>query len=426
MFPLTAGGQQSWSLQDCIKYAWDNNIQIKQQQILSEQNRNNLLQSQYNYLPSLSGSVSHSMNWGRSVNMQDLQIIQNKLSQSSSLSFRASTDIFNGFQKKYNIENKKLVYEISIQDESQLKNNISIEISRAYLQILLSREILKTAEESYDNINKQVERTKKFVDAGSQAMGALLEIEAQLATERVAVVSAQNQLRTNILTLKQMLDLPDETSFEIAVPEINIDNKIYKGENIYDLYSESLDLPQIESAKLNTENSKVQLKMAKGQLLPSLSLSAGYGTYFADSRSDAFFTQLRDNRNPSIGFSLSIPIFNSLSAKTNVKNAELGVKNAELNLRSKEHALYKEIQQAVNDAVSLYEKYLASQQNVKALEESFRYVQEKFNLGTVSATDFTIARTNLNKAKSEFYQAKYQYVFQLKVIDFYKGIKIEL
>lgn len=426
LLPLSASGQKNWTLQECIKYAWENNIQLKQQEIATEQNKNNADQSKLGYLPTLNGSVSHSMNWGRSVNMQDLQIIQNKLSQSSSMSLRASVDIFSGFQKKYNIESKKALYEISKLDAGQLKNNIAIEISRAYLQILLSKEILNTAEESYKSINEQVNRTKILVNAGSQAMGTLLEIEAQMASERYQVVNAQNQVRTNILNLKQLLDLPENTQFDIVLPQIDITDRPFEGENLNDLYNASLELPQIKSAGLNAKNSQTQLRLAKGQLLPSLSLSAGYGTYYSDSRTDDFYTQLKDNRNPSVSFSLSIPIFNSLSAKTSVKNAELGVKNAELNLKSKEQALFKEIQQANNEALSLYQRYVASGQNVKATEESFRYVQEKFNLGTLNATDFTVAKTNLIKARSEFYQAKYQFIFQLKVLDFYKGVPIEL
>lgn len=426
ILPLTLSGQKAWTLQECIKYAWENNIQLKQQEIVSEQSKNNVEQAKYSFLPTLNGSLSHSMNWGRSVNMQDLQIIQNKLYQSTGASVRASVDIFNGFQKSYDAQSKKIQYEITLQDASLLKNNISIEISRAYLQILLSKEVFKVSQESFNSISEQVVRTKKLVDAGSQAMGTLLEMEAQMATERVQVVNAQNQVRANILTLKQLLDLPEEISFDVLIPDIDVTLAMFKGEDINNLYSISMNLPQIQSAKLALQNSGTNLKLAKGQLLPSVSLSAGYGTNYSDSRSDAFFQQMKDNRNPSVSFSLSIPIFNSLSAKTMVKNAELSLKNSQLNLKSKEQQLFKEIQQANNDALALYEKYIASGQNVKAMEESFRYVQEKFNIGALNATDFTVAKTNLIKAKSDYIQSKYQFVFQLKVLDFYKGAQIVL
>lgn len=426
ILPLALSGQKAWTLQECIKYAWENNIQLKQQEIVSEQSKNNVEQAKLSFLPTLNGSVSHSLNWGRSVNMTDLQIIENKLNQSSGVSLRASVDLFSGFQKSYDSQIKKTQYEITLQDASLLKNNLSIEISRAYLQILLSKEVFKVTQESFSSMAEQVSRTRKFVDAGSQAMGNLLEIEAQLASERVQVVNAQNQLRANVLTLKQLLDLPDETSFDVLVPDIDFSLTLFKGEDINNLFAISSNLPQIQSAKLAFQNSGTQLKLAKGQLLPSISMSAGYGTNYSDTRSDAFFQQMKDNRNPSVSFSLSIPIFNSLSAKTSVKNAELGLRNSQLNVKSKEQQLFKEIQQANNDALALYEKYIASGQNVKAMEESFRYVQEKFNIGALNATDFTVARTNLFKAKSDFIQSKYQFVFQLKVLDFYKGAQIVL
>ena len=136
--------------------------------------------------------------------------------------------------------------------------------------------------------------------------------------------------------------------------------------------------------------------------------------------------QFNENRNPSISFGLSIPIFNNWQSNTAIKNARLGVRNAEIEVRNTEQILYKEIQQANSDALGYYERYKASSQSVKAMEESFRYVQQKFDLGVLNATDYTVAKTNLFKAQSEFYQAKYQYVFQLKILDFYKGIPITL
>lgn len=424
--PLAAAGQKSWTLQECIRYAWENNIQLKQQEIASEQNKNNVLEAKMEFLPTVNSSVSHSMNWGRSVNMNDLQIIRNQLSQSTSVSLSASLTLFNGFAKQNNVASKKLLYEISELDAEKIKNNISLQISKAYLQILLSKEILRVSEENYKSIFEQVERTRKLVSAGNMAMGSQLEMEAQLASGRVQVVDAQSQLKTNLLTLRQLLTLPENEVFEIATPDIEGKIKSYMGENVNDLYNRSLNLPQIKSAKIAEENYALQLKIAKAQMIPSVRMSASYGSYFADSRSESFFNQIKDNRNPSLGFSLSIPIFNALNAKTSVKNSRLALKSASLNVIDWQQQIYKEVEQANNDALSYFEKLLASEQNVKSMEESFRYVKEKFNIGALNATDYTVSSTNLLKAKSEYLQAKYQFVFQLKVLDFYKGIEIVL
>ncbi|MFA6335692.1 MAG: TolC family protein [Bacteroidales bacterium] len=426
LIPLTLSAQKRWSLEECIKYAWDNNLSIKQQEITVEQSENNVLQSKLRYLPSLNASLSHSMNWGRSVNMQDLQIIENKLSQSTSTSLSASVNLFEGLQKSNDLKSKKVVREISVQEVSRIKNQISIEISRAYLQILLSKEILQTAVQSLESVKQQAERTGKLVNAGSIAYSSLLEIEAQLATERVQVVNAQNQVNNSVLALKQLLDLTRETDFDVESPNLDFMIDSFAGESVEQLFEQSKTLPQIKSADLNYKNSNLQLAIAKGASYPTISFSAGYGTYYSDSKEDKFMDQFDDNRNPSIGFGLRIPVFNNWQSNTAIRNARLGVRKAEIDVRNTEQVLYKEIQQANSDALGYYEKYKASLQNVKAMEESFRYVQQKFDLGVLNATDYTVAKANLFKAQSDLYQAKYQYVFQLKILDFYKGIPITL
>ena len=367
------------------------------------------------------------MNWGRSVNMNDLQIIQNKLSQSTSASARASVNLFEGFAKTNEVKSNNILREISVQEVDRLKNNISIEIARSYLQILLSKEIVKSAQESHNSVEEQVERTKKMVEQGSVAYSSLLEIEAQLASEKVQYVNAKNQLSTSLLTLKQLLDLESSVA-DFDVEDINVDNltKDFYGESVDALFESSEDLPQIKIAELSLHNSSIQLDIARGRAMPTLSLSAGYGTYFSDSRTETFFEQFKDNRNPSLSFSLSIPIFSNYQIRTGIKNAKLAVRKAEIDVKSTQQSLYKEIQQVNNDALASYEKYKASETNVKAMEESFRYVKEKFEIGVLNATDYTVARTNLFKATSDYHQSKYQYVFQLKILDFYKGVPISL
>lgn len=424
--PALLSGQKRWSLEECVRYAWDNNLRIKQQELSIEQNENNLAQARLNFIPTLNASLSHSMNWGRSVNVQDLQIVENKLSQSTSASARAAVNIFEGLTKKNDIKSKGVQLEISHQEVERIRNDISVEIARSYLQILLSREILKTAELSLKSVEEQLARAKKFAEAGSVAYSTVLEVEAQLASEKFQVVNATNQLRSSLLNLSSLLDLQGETAFDVE--DVNVDNlvKEFRGESVDELYRQSLALPQIKSAELNLENAGLQLAIAKGRALPSVSFSAGYGSYYSDSREQGFFDQFNENRNPSLGFGLSIPIFNNHQIKTSVKNAKLGVKSANYEVRSRQQMLYKEIQQANNDAMAYYERFKAAGSNVQAMEESFRYVQQKFDIGSLSATDYTVAKTNLFKAKSEYYQSKYQFVFQLKILDFYKGKPISL
>lgn len=424
--PIQLPAQKSWSLEECIKYAWDNNLMVKQKEISVNQSNNNVFQSKMDYLPSMNASVSHSMNWGRSVNMQDLQIIENKLSQSMSASLNASLTLFEGLQKTNNLKSKEVLLQISELEVKRTKNQLALQISKNYLEVMLAKEILKSADQSLASVEEQVKRTEKLVDAGSVAYSSLLEIQSQLATERVQVVSAKNQVNSALLTLRQLLDLSYDTHFDILTPDLGVMISEFDGESVDSLYELSRDLPEIQSALLNQKNSKLQLSVAKGASYPSVSFSAGYGTYYSDQREETMMDQFNENRNPSISFGLRIPIFNNWQTNTAIRNAHLNVKSAEIDLKTAEQTLFKEIQQANNDAIAYFEKYKASIENVKSMEESFRYVQQKFEIGVLNATDYTVAKTNLFKAMSDLLQAKYQFVFQLKVLDYYKGIPITL
>ena len=419
-------GQEAWTLEKCIRYAAENNLQIKQQSLMVQQAENNVLQSKLDFVPSVSGSVSHNMSWGRSVNLQDLEIIENKLSQSTSANLSASMNLLEGLSKFNTLKSNKTQLEIYNYEVEKLKNDISINITQAYLQVLLAQQMEKTAAESYKSVEEQVERTRKLVDAGSQAYSTLLEIQSQLGTEKVQWVTAQNDVRSNLLTLKQLLDLSPDTPFDIYVPDTENFSMELQTENLNSIYNSALDLPQIKSAELALEKSRLDLKIQKGQAYPVVSLSAGYGSYYSNSQEKAFFSQFNDNRNPSLGFSLRIPVFNNWRTNTSIRNARLNVKNYELDLEIKHQNLFKDIQQAYNDARSAYEKYKAAEQNMASSQESFSYVEKKFDLGMLNGTDYTVSRTNLFKAQSEFYQAKYQYIFQLKILDFYKGVPLTL
>ena len=417
--------QESWSLEKCIKYAHENNLQIKQQQLTVEQAQNNIRQSKLDFLPSVNASISHNMNWGKSVNINDLQI-NNTLSQSTSSNIGASLPVLQGLSKINTLKSNKIQLQISQQDIEKLKNDITVSITQAYLQILLSNEICKSAQESYNSVAEQVNRYKKLVDAGSQAYSTLLDIQAQLANERMQLITAQNDVRSNYLALYQLLDLPKEIKFDIEAPSMDNLLNEFQSMEVEQIYNSAQTLPQIRSAELSLEKNKYDYKIQKGHLYPSVSISAGYGTYFSDSRQQAFFTQFNENRNPSIGFSLSIPILNGWRARNAVRNSKLNITRGELELRKSHQQLFKDIQQAHSNAQNAYEKYIAAKQNISAAQESFNYVEQKFNIGILNGTDYIVAKSNLFKSKSDYYQAQFQYIFQLKILDFYKGIPIKL
>ena len=420
--------QSTWTLQQCIDYARQNNLQVKMEEIGVEQAQNIAKQSKWDIAPSVNAGLSHSMSWGRSVNLQTLEIIKNKRSMSTSGNLSASATIFQGLSKTNTIKSNMTSLKIAEQQVEKVKNDITIQITRAYLQLLLSREIEKSALQSCRSTEEQVERTAKLVDAGSQAYSTLLEVKAQLANEKSQLVSASSDVRTNMLTLVQLLDLPTDmaSSFDVVAPDSTLSENLLPDGNAEGIYEQALELPQVKIAEYGLEKSKFDYKAAWGRLLPSLSVQAGYGSYYTDGQSGAFFTQFEHNKNPSLGFSLNIPIFNGLAARMGTRNARLAVRNSQLLLEVQKQSLFKEIQTAYNEAWNARERMKAAKENMRSIQESFTYTENKFNVGMMNATDYNIAKTNLFKAVSAYYQAKYQYLFELKILDFYKGKAINL
>ena len=426
MLSTTLFSQEKWSLEKCIRYAQENNLQIKQQQLAIQQAQNELRASKMEYIPSVNASMSHNMSWGRSVNLNDLEIIENQMSQSTSMNFSASLPLFEGMRKQNSVKSNLKQLEIAGTNVEKLKDDISLSVTQSYLQVLLAYEIEKTAAESLNSVKLQVERCRILVEAGSQPYSSQLELEAQLANENVQVVSAKNNVGTSLLALAQLLDIEDYTTFNIEIPNISSLELAPTLCDIDEIYLNALQLPRIKGDELSLEQSKLQYKIQKGAALPTISFNAGYGTYFSDNQETAFFQQFNNNRNPSVGFGLSIPIFNNLRNSTSVKNARLNVKQSELQLKISKQNLFKDIQQAYNEALASYEKMKAAKENMTSAKESFRYTQEKFDAGILNGTDYTVAKTNLFKVESEYLQSKYQYIFQQKVLDYYMNTPLNL
>jgi outer membrane protein len=426
---------QDWSLEQCIRYALDNNIAIQQQQLTAEQAGNRLFQSKMMFLPSLNAGASSNLSWGMSTSRrtivnddgseQLIDVQEHRFSQSFAPTIRASINLFEGLKKINTVRRNQSDYQASQQDVELLRNEIAISVAQAYLQVLLSAEVLAVAESSYESIDVQLTRLKQLVEAGSRPYSEQLEMEAQLAAEEVQRVTSKNQLDNNYLNLRQLLDIPHTSTFQIAKPELSVGEN-FEGEDVGGVYQLARDLPQVKSAEYRMESARHNLSIARGDYWPTLSLSGSFGSVYYDSQEQRFWDQLVDQRSPSLNFSLSIPIFNNWSIRTNAKNAKLNLHIARLEVENKRKTLYKEIQSAVTDALAAFNKYKAAERNVIAAKESFRYTEQKFEVGAINATDYNISKNNLLKAQSEELQAKYQYIFQLKIIDFYKGTPITL
>ncbi|MBS2098140.1 TolC family protein [Carboxylicivirga linearis] len=422
---------KQWSLLECINYAHENNITVKRQLLNAEYQANVLKQSKLNMLPNLNASVSGSFNFGYTWIQQEAQNVEvNTRSLSSGLS--SNVALFEGLTRQNTIKKNQYLLMQALEDNEKTKNDIALQITAQYMQILFDKELLAVAKEQYETSKLQVDRTQKLVDAGSVAMGNLLEIKSQAAKEALNVTQQENNLNLNILTLAQLLDLENPLDFAIETPTIpELEAFTPAGpENIYQTALEIM--PEIKSSEHYVTSSEYDLKIAKGNYYPTISLGANIGAnanWLADDPDGynrPLWEQFKSTRNTYIGASLSIPIFNRLQARNGVANAKLGLQDANYQLQSAKLALRKEIQQAYADATAAYKNFLSSEEAVDSYKESFRYTEKKFNVGLVNSVDYNVSKTDFTKAQSDLLQAKYSYILRTKILDFYKGIPIEL
>jgi outer membrane protein len=327
-------------------------------------------------------------------------------------------------------------------DLQTIKDNISLSIALAYLQILLNNELVTATSQQFQISKDQIEKTRKMFEAGSVAKGSLLQIESQAASEELQLVNLENQRDISYLTLTQMLELKTPEGFKIEIPSISVDtNSIIDG-RVEDIFAQAQGLrPEIKSAETNLSASELGLKIARGGRSPQLSMSHSASTGYSSVRKKAiidpltstitysdysFSEQVKDNKGYGLGFSLSIPILNGWMVNKNIANSKLSIENYRYTLEAQKKTLYKNIQQAYADAVASLKKYSASTKAVAYSEESFRYMQQKFDLSMVTPVDYNTAKTELLKAQSDMSQAKYEYIFKTKVLDFYKGLPLNL
>ena len=432
--PLLLFSQQKvWSLEECIGHALQNNIQIKQQEIATQYQSSALELSKLSLLPTLNGSASHNYSFGRALDETTYQFTDNQTIQSNNFNAGSNVTLFRGMVNYNTIKRNQYQLLASEQDLEGFKDDISLNVALGYLQILLNRELVTATSAQVELTKQQIVRTGKLVDAGSLARGNLLDIEAQAAREELQLVNLQNQLTMSYLALAQMLELPAVDDFEIAVPALSIDPVAVEGDpsGIFSIAEKTR--PEILSAQYKLKGAEYDFAIAKGGRSPRLSLGMSVGTAYSDNRVNpitlepySFRNQLNDNLNYGVGFSLNIPIFNGWQVNTNIRNSKLGIENSEYTLEATRKQLFKNIQQAFTDANGALNKYFASKKAVESMEEAFRYAEQKMKEGMVTAVEYNQSKTQLLNAQSEMAQAKYEYVFKTKVLDFYKGIPLTL
>lgn len=420
-----------WSLERCITYALENNITIKRQTLSVQQKENQYKQSKFDRLPDLNANMNGGLNYGYTWVQQEAQNV-NKNTRAVNTSISSNMPLFAGLNAANTIKKNEFDWKSALENTKKTENDITLQLTGQFLQVLFGKELLAVAKEQLLTSALQTERTKKMVDAGSVAMGNLLEMKSQMAKDALNVTTAENNLTLYLLNLAQLLDLQNTEDFDIETPII-ADFTEFATLNPGAIYIKSLEImPEIKGSEYNLTSTQYELKRAKSGYYPTLSLNASIGgnaNWLVDDVNNynrPLFSQLESTRNTYVGLSLRIPIFNKFQNKTRVSNAQLGLMDAQYQLQAEKLNLRKEIQQAYADATASYKKYLASEDAVNSFQESFKYTEQKYNVGLVNMVDYSVAKTDYTKAQSDLLQAKYEYILRTKILDFYNGLPIQL
>ncbi len=429
--------QEIWSLQQCIDYALENNIQIKQQNLSVMYQENQYNQSKFDRLPSFNGQIGNNYNYGRSLTYQNTYENTNSISVSGGLG--ADITLWNGFTLQNAIKQRELDLKASIQDMQKAKDDLMLTIAALYLEILFAEELALIDQNQMEVTRQQINRTLKLVEAGSMARGTLLEIEAQLAREELQLVNSQNRTQLSYLNLYQLLELPMSKSFRIEKPVLPNVHTSTSNFNSLEIFRNAVQTrPEILAAQLRVESAHRMLDQAKAARLPRLSFGANYYNNYNDNYTEAIDNnplhrrvipiskQLTNNQRYGFGFTLSVPIFNKFQVRTGISNAELQIMDYEYRLQTNRNLLQKDIEQAYTNAIAALKRFISSEKAVEASSEAFRYAEEKYNVGMVTTVEYNQMKNNLTAAQSQLLQSKYEYIFRTKILDFYNGVPIKL
>jgi outer membrane protein len=428
--PVMAQG--NWTLQQCIDFAIEHNIQIKQQNLAIDYQSNQFEQAKNNRLPNLNAQMGNNYNFGRSLTYQNTYENTNSTSVSGYLG--TDVTIWNGSQLQNIVKQRDLDLKATIQDYQKAKDDLILNIAAMYLEILFAEEMTAMDEKQMEVTRLQIERSRKLVESGRLAKGSLYEIEAQQAKEELQLVTDQNRAQLAYLNLYQLLELPVSQYFRIekpVLPDLQKDNINFNSLAIFK--NAVLTRPEILASQLRVESAEWQLAQARGSRWPKLSFGANYYNNFNDNYTNPitqkvipFGDQIKNNKRYGFGLTLSIPIFNQFQVKNGISNATLQVEDYKYRLQTSRNTLQKDIEQAYTNALSALKRYISSEKAVHASSESFRYAEEKLNVGMVTTVEYNQIKSNLAIAQSQLTQAKYEFIFRSKILDFYNGIPIKL
>jgi outer membrane protein len=418
---------KKWSLTECIDHALQENTSIKQGQLSNNVTALTLEQSKANLIPTLSASGSQGFNFGRTVDPHtNTYVSQDNITNNFSVS--SSYNLFTGFQTLNTIKMNELNLKSGTLDLEKTKKDVTLNVTLAYLQVLYAYEQVEQAKSQVESTQSQVDKTQILVNAGTLPIGNLYTVQSQLATDKYSQVNAENQLSISKVNLMQLMELPVQPVFDVVRPDlssliIESSNKL----NSDSIYLKALKVqPDIASAELKVSSAETNLKISKGALYPRLSLSTGISSAYSNKGTAVFEQQLKDNLSESVRLNLSIPIFSQKLVSTSIKKSQIGINSIQLTALDTRNQLRKNIEQAFEDMIAAENNFVAVQNQLVSTETSYNDSKRKYELGMITATDYLIAKNNYSTALSNLIHAKYNYLFTIKILDFYQGNPIKL
>ena len=459
----------AWSLKQCIDYALANSLTVQRSNYNVETSEVNLKQAKANLLPNLNGSASYGYNWGRSVNPVTNQFTTQEINFLSP-GLNSSVTIFNGFRIQNSIKQNSRDYQASQLDLQKAKNDLILNIASLFVNVIFNKEQVQNAKSQLSSSQQQYDRTKKQVAAGALPKSNELNLDAQVATNELNVITRENALALALLQLKQALQLPASVPLDILTPDLDVEDLVLEQsrQEIFDVAK--VTLPEVKSAQLKILSADYAVKAARGNLYPRLSLNGSINSnYSSASDRERFIAdggdptisypqigvvggaggqavysyspvvqpsgytvngygrtdQLKDNLFRSVSLSLSVPIFNNLQTRAAYQRTVINRQLAEISAKEIDNTLRQNVETSYNDAIAASKTYNSSLRQVSAREEAFRMTKQRFDIGAVPYVEYQVAENDLFQAKSDLARAKYDFILKKKVLDFYQGKPIE-
>ncbi len=419
--------EKKWTLEECVDYALEHNITVKQAENTLLLNKEDIKASQGNFLPSVGLGLRQSLSLGQAELFPGNFVDRTFHSTSAGLS--VSQTVFNGFRNSNVYRQSQLNLETNQLELERIEDDISLNVVNAYLNVLFNKENLETAQAQYDFSAQQLDQVKVLVDAGVQPKANIYDAEATLSRDAQQVTIAENNLKLALLNLSQLLLLPFE-GFDVEVIDVGTPSETLLYSDVSPILEYAMaNRVEIKVAEKNIENAALNTEISKSGYYPSVSLGYGFntGANFSNlNSSNSFFQQINENKGHSFNLNVNIPIFSRYQNKTSVAKSKIQEENSKLNLEQAKINLESIIQSAYTDAQAAFKAYQAAIKSLESQKLAFNNAKERYDLGNMTAFDLEQSRVQLINAQSSLINAKYDFVFKTKVLDFYIGKTITL